>query len=123
MPPDAFLFCGRTYDVPAVFQIWERRGYERTLWMVETRHPDFDFLDDHVGAAFAIRRVGAWAGVVLDDLTGSPKSHHFILPTAPGVKAVMIELEREFRAVAGNVAGNPSLARSETVALYRSRVG
>ena len=40
VPDDAFLFCGSPYNVPAVFQIWERRTYPRELWPVETEHSD-----------------------------------------------------------------------------------
>lgn len=113
VPADAFLFRGKPYDVPAVFQIWKRKPRLRTLRLVETRHPDFEFCtkDD---ADFVIQRVGAQAGRIHFNFEASPASHYFI--RGP-VLHIMLQLP--FASVAGNVAGNPSLAKSEMVALYR----
>lgn len=116
VPDDAFLFRSRPYNVPAVFQVWERRGTQRAPWLLETRHPDFEFTTPD-RADFAIQRVGARAGRVHHDVTASPSSHYFI---RGNVEAVMAALD--FASVVGNVAGNPSLSKSEIVALYRAYV-
>jgi len=118
VPDDAFLFRGNPYNVPAVFQIWERRPRPRQPRPVETRHPDFEFTTPEQ-ADFVIQRVGARAGRVHRDFTRSPNSHYFIKAVAPGVEAIMRKLG--FASVVGNVAGNPSLSRSEIVALYRQQ--
>ena len=113
MPANAFLFRGRQYNVPADFQLWERRPVQRALRAVETSHPDFEFTTPD-RADFAIQRVGARAGRVHRDLTASPSSHYFIRGKVAGI------MERlDFASVTRNVAGNPSLAKSEIVALYR----
>lgn len=116
VPEHAFLFRGKPYNVPAVFQIWERRPYPRVLKPVETRHPDFVFTTPE-DADFAIQRVGARAGRVHRDFARSPNSHYFIRAVAPGIEAIMRKLD--FASVVGNVAGNPSLAKSEIIGLYR----
>lgn len=113
VPADAFLFRGRRYDVPAVFQIWQRRAEPRPLRKVETTHQDFEFTTPD-NADFAIQRVGARAGRIHHDFGMSPSSHHFI---KGDVEAIMAELD--FGRVARDVAGNPSLSKSEIVALYR----
>lgn len=118
VPDNAFLFRGKPYNVPAVFQIWERRTEPRQLRPVETGHPDFEFTTPEL-ADFVIQRVGARAGRVHRDFTRSPSSHYFIKAVAPGVEAIMRKLG--FASVVGNVAGNPSLSRSEIVALYRQQ--
>lgn len=110
---NAFLFESKLRDVPAVFQIWERRSQQRVLQPVETRHPDFEFTHP-ARADFAIQRVGARAGRVHHDFNASQSSHYFI---RGDVEAIMAQLD--FASVAGNVAGNPSLSRSEIVLLYR----
>lgn len=115
VPANAFVFRSKPYDVPAVFQIWERRREPRKLRQCETRHPDFEFTT-YDRADFAIQRVGAQAGRVHHDFTVSAKSHYFI---RGDVEAVMRQLD--FSKVTRNVAGNPSLAKSEIVALYRER--
>ena len=116
VPDDAFIFRSKPYSVPAVFQIWERRAEPRKLQFAETRHPDFQFTTPDL-ADFAIQRIGQRAGRVHRDLTASPRSHYFI---KGDVEAVMRELD--FASVVGNAAGNPSLAKSEIISLYRTWV-
>lgn len=113
VPTNAFLFRSEPFHVPAVFQIWERRPVERVLQSVETSHPDFVFTKPEL-ADFAIQRVGANAGRVHHDLNMSLSSHYFI---KGDVETTMKRLD--FASVAANVAGNPSLAKSEIVRLYR----
>ena len=109
---DAFLFRGRPYNVPATFQIWVRRPQPRPLRQVAPTHVDFEFTTPD-RADFAIQRVGARAGRIHHDFTASPNSHYFIRGK---VEAVMAQLA--LADAAKNVAGNPSLAKSEIVALY-----
>lgn len=116
VPDDAFLFRSKPYSVPAVFQIWERRAEPRKLQLEETRHPDFQFTTPDL-ADFAIQRVGHRAGRIHGNLTASPRSHYFM---KGDVEAVMRELD--FASVVANVAGNPSLAKSEIISLYRAWV-
>jgi predicted RNA methylase len=121
LPADAFEFKGVPYDVPTIFQIWERRAVERSLWHVETRHPDFEFTtSDH--AHFAIQRVGANAGRIHCNFEASPNAHYFIRAVSSPPHVLRQTMARlNLAGAASNVAGNPSLAKSEIVALYRSR--
>lgn len=125
VPANAFLFMGKPYNVPAVFQIWERRGVARTLHVIETSHPDFEFTTWDQ-ADFAIQRVGAKAGRIHHDFERSANAHFFVRVATRSTRArdriqrVMRMLD--FPAAAGNVAGKPSLAKSEIVALYRAFV-
>ena len=114
---DAFLFRSKPYDVPAVFQIWERRDDLRELRHVAIHHPDFSWTTAD-RADFGIQRVGARAGRVHRDFTRSPSSHYFI---RGNVEPIMKRLN--FAKVALNVAGNPSLSKSEIVSLYRQLTG
>lgn len=94
---------------------------KRPRWHVETRHPDFEFTTPDK-AHFAIQRVGANAGRVHCNFKASGNSHYFIRAVGmpPHVlKRVMTQLD--LAGAASNVAGNPSLAKSEIVALYRNR--
>jgi predicted RNA methylase len=116
VPDDAFVFRSKPYDVPATFQIWERRTEPRMLWPEKTRHPDFEFTKSCC-ADFAIQRVGVRAGRVHHDLTVSSSSHYFI---KGNVETIMRQLD--FGSVVGNVAGNPSLSKAEIVALYSKRI-
>lgn len=113
IPDHAFLFRGKPFDVPAVFQIWVRRPGQRALIPVETSHPDFEFTIPQQ-ADFAVQRVGARAGRVHHDFDRSPNSHYFI---RGNVESIMKRLN--YASVVGNVAGNPSLSRAELISLYK----
>lgn len=119
VPSRAFIFQGQPRTVPTAFQVWERRDYERPLILEQTEHADFRFVDA-TQANFALNRVGAQAGQVHKHFGKSPRSTYFI---DGEVEHVMRRLEPAFRAAAANTAGNPSLARSEVVALYRAHTG
>lgn len=114
VPANAFLFKGKPYNVPAVFQIWQCQAGERALLPTEKTHPDFQFTT-RTRAQFAIQRVGAQAGRVHHDFTRSDSSTYFI---SGDVEAIMRQLD--FKTAAANVAGNPSLSKAEVVALYRA---
>lgn len=122
MPNDAFLFEGRPYDVPTVFQIWEHRRTKRAKWPEDVTHPDFTFIspddrDFKNQVDFAIQRVGARAGLIHHDFDRGKTWNYFI---KGDVEAIMRQLD--FATVARNTAGNPSLAKAEIVLLYRAYV-
>jgi hypothetical protein len=123
VPANAFLFMGKPYNVPAVFQIWERRGVARAPHVIETNHPDFEFTTWDQ-ADFAIQRVGARAGRIHRDFERSANAHYFVRVADRSARAIdrVLRIMRllDFRSAAGNVAGNPSLAKSEIVALYQA---
>jgi site-specific DNA recombinase len=113
LPRNAFIFREAQYDVQTIFQIWVRCREPRKMHRLERRHPDFEFTTAD-RADFAIRRIGARAGLIHHDLlTANPGSHYFI---AGDVEAVMAQLD--LKSVASNVASIPSLSKAEIVALY-----
>lgn len=113
VPENSFIYEGEEYDVPCVFQIWEKRAPQRTKIAVETSHPDFRFTTPD-GADFALQRVGVNAGRIKTDLGVSEQSHYFIQGNIATFRAL------DFNGVKFNTAGNPSIAKSEIVALYRA---
>jgi len=125
VPADAFRFMGKPYNVPAVFQIWERRDSERALHVTDTSHKDFAFTTPGK-ADFAIQRVGANAGRIHHDFERSTNAYYFVRVATRSARAIdrvqRIMRLLDFRGAAGNVAGNPSLAKSEIVALYQAFV-
>jgi hypothetical protein len=117
VPSGAFTFEGKRCTVPTVFQLWERGVEQRALDQGLTQHADFEFTTPDK-ADFAIQRVGANAGTVHYNFEMSPSSHYFV--RGP-VEHIMRKLN--FRAVACNTAGNPSLAKREIVRLYMEYLG
>lgn len=116
LDPYSFEFEGADYDVPCVFQVYERRSTMREVTLGDLAHSDFEFCAPAV-ADFAIRRVGGLAGKVISDFASySPASHYYIKAAVPGCKAVFERLNWED--VKHNTAGNPSISKRELVRGY-----
>ena len=116
---NSFVFDGKAYDVPCVFQVWQKRDELRLTPPPLTTHDDFQWVEP-TSADFAIQRVGGRAGkIITSGFHGLPRSsHHFIKSLVPSVLTTMQALD--FDSVKWDTAGNPSVSRSEIVALYTS---
>lgn len=76
LPEDSFLLDGDEYVVKCVFQIWERKEYERK--QIETiTECGFSYVNSD-DANISIRRVGFYAGKASTDTSKSKQSHYFI---------------------------------------------
>jgi hypothetical protein len=114
LPENSFTLEGKNYPVPCVFQVWKYSDVKREKIKLPTTHPDFSFVSSEE-ADFSLRRVGGNAGKLNDHNNFSPSSNYFI---KGAVKDVFEELEEDFRAVAKDTAGNPSLSKGEIVRIY-----
>lgn len=115
---DAFLLNGEHYDVPCVFQIWERRAEERPV-TAQAQPCGFTYVKPGEAYTFALRRVGVYAGrcYPVDGTSYSAQSHYFIKVDPEknlGVEAVERILrmmnEHEFPS---NTVGPRSLSKGE----------
>ena len=81
MPCNAFLINGEQYDVPCVFQIWEKKDSMREA-PVKLEPLGYGFVKREEAHDIAFRRVGFYAGKIIRVGEGtealSPQSHHFI---------------------------------------------
>lgn len=119
VPQFAFIFEGKPYHVPAVFQIWERQTTSRLLMPTPVDHADFVFTGP-CHADVAIRRVGAKAGQLSADLAVSNQSHYFIRCVASHARLILkTSIFRDAAAeFARNATGQPSLAKPELIMAY-----
>ena len=81
---DAFLINGEKYDVPCLFQIWKRQDTDRKISPILNPN-GYTFVKDKMHATFALRRVGVYAGKMIDMLQDdfnfnrlSDQSHYYI---------------------------------------------
>tara|TARA_B100001029_G_scaffold177906_1_gene183449 strand:+ start:1227 stop:2072 length:846 start_codon:yes stop_codon:yes gene_type:complete len=81
---NGFSVNGKDYDVPCIFQVWERRENNRYI-EPKLEPKGYKFVKDKMKATFALRRVGVYAGKMIDMLqdginfTGlSDQSHYYI---------------------------------------------
>ncbi len=84
IPNDSFLINGENYSVPCVFQIWKRQDIDRKISPI-LKPKGYIFVKDKMHATFALRRVGVYAGKIIDMLQDgidfenlSDQSHYYI---------------------------------------------
>lgn len=127
---EPFRVGAALHQVNAVFQIWRRGGNRRPKSVRKTTHPDFRFVASAVGADFVIRRVGGRAGKILPSINESAATHGYSPSSNLFVKAAGVDpeiLEARFRTlnfteVRECVAANPSVSKSDIVALYQAQL-
>lgn len=117
LPPRSFTLAGKPYAVPCVFQVWVWKADPREKILLPTSHPDFSFVSPPE-CDFSIRRVGGSAGIINEHNNYSPSSNYFI--KGP-VKEIFSRLETEFKEIAANTVGNPSLSKSELIYIYATK--
>ena len=111
----AFILDGSEYDVPCVFQVWERRDKPReTIHAGENTH----FVKTNKGDAdIALRRVGGKAGKILEGLNHSASSTYFLksLTTKEDLCYKLKTIEDKLLSESVKTAGVRSVSEDEIV--------
>lgn len=115
LEPYSFIYNNKSYDVPCVFQIYEKRNYDRIKIIPKNKSDLFEFTDKE-NADIAIRRVGRLAGkVILDFKEYKKSSNYFIkLKNKDNINKIN-DLYILLNNSAKNSAGNPSLSKDELI--------
>lgn len=122
LPEDSFLHEGKKYNVPCVFQIWEKRKDKRKKIILKTKSEYFDFCKKEE-ADFAIRRVGVLAGKVFEEHSKYKDASHYYIKSRKNKDVLLYNMKKcfhEFQEIARNTAGNPSLSKSELIQIYEN---
>lgn len=78
IPENSFVIDGKEYDVPCVYQIWQKKDHPR-LQEKKTQPIGFEFVKKNQSPDISFRRVGVNAGVIDKVIeTKSEQSHYFI---------------------------------------------
>ena len=109
LPKNSFLLNGAEYDVPCIFQIWQKLEIPRYTHKVRLSH--YVQFVQKADAEFAIRRVGGRAGKVLDGTDHNPNSTYFCKECKKGVKDILEKID--FTEVVNSTAGARSLSKIE----------
>jgi hypothetical protein len=113
MPKNAFVLNGSPYDVPCVFQIWQRRAEARPP-VIAVEAVGFQYVKD--GYDLAVRRVGALAGRAYPAAGGpySVQSHYFLkLGGGRTTDASVVTARLNAHEFPSNTVGPRSLSKSE----------
>jgi hypothetical protein len=127
LPVNSFVLNGTPYDVPCVFQIWQKKMVNRPI---EVAIPPVGFqyvkVDDATAYDVAFRRVGGHAGkcFVNDGITKyNAQSHHFLKfddACAPFMGSIIEKINAH--TFPSNTVGPRSLSKSEINAVLNDIV-
>ena len=74
----SFIINNEEYDVPCIFQIWERKSIHRDLPIL-LQSKGFEFVKKNNNPDYSLRRVGVYAGKIDAEIDSkSEQSHYFI---------------------------------------------
>ncbi len=112
---DSFVINGSKYDVPCVFQIWQKKNFDRPM-DAKTRPCGFEYVKSTEACHIAFRRVGGLAGrcYKVDDTPLSAQSHYFIRLNADvqcNAERIIAQINRH--TFPSNTIGPRSLSKSE----------
>jgi len=114
LPKDSFEVNQVAYDVPCVFQIWEKKDTDRTK-VDPVKESGFQYVKESEEYHIAFRRVGGKAGTCfLRDTGFSLQSHYFLKLDEPYIGKAQQILESVNKHVfPSNTVGPRSLSKSE----------
>ena len=109
----------RDYKVPTVFQMWEKKEFERENIPVFKTCEDFDFVSPSEGD-FSLRRVGGAAGTIFDDCDREEPSHYFIKSKSgcSNVKNILNSIEWTKDGPKYDTIGYPSVSKNDLIKGY-----
>lgn len=118
LPKESFVVNSEPYDVPCVFQIWERKDTPRILDVKQIPN-GFEFVKHTDQHDIVFRRVGVNAGKCYLPNNQSPQSHYFIKFEQKQDIINLIEKsqETEFKQ---NTTGPKSISKSEACLILTS---
>ena len=117
---NGFLVDDNVYDVPCVFQIWQRKGENRSV--SEKLIPKgFQFVKKSENPDIAFRRVGVYAGNVYTDIsTKSEQSHYFIKFDKKISESMIEQLNAIVFSSRDNTVGPRSISKQELMKHYNT---
>jgi len=126
LPDNSFIKDGKPYNVPACFQVWERRLVKRTPIQVNLDNDWFEFVKKSDNPDLAVRRVGFTVGKCLADLKPCKEHSFYFLKLRKGINrrsfSAHINSIRQgplLVAMAANTVGARSLSQGEFVEILR----
>ena len=118
---NGFLVDDNVYDVPCVFQIWQRKGENRSV--SEKLIPKgFQFVKKSENPDIAFRRVGVYAGNIFkDDIENkSEQSHYFIKFDEKIPESTIEQLNTIVFDSRDNTVGPRSISKQELMKYYNT---
>jgi hypothetical protein len=120
LPEKSFLVDDMEHNVPCVFQIWEKRSYNRDV-IEKLEALNFVFVKKMENPDISFRRVGVNAGMIDININEkSIQSHYFIKFTNNKSINDNIELLKTIKFNENNTVGPKSISKQELILKYNS---
>jgi hypothetical protein len=118
LPDNSFLVDGKTHDVPCIFQIWQKRDYNRDI--VQKIEPsNFVFVNQYENPDISFRRVGVNAGKIdINTNEKSAQSHYFIKFTNGKSVQENIDSLKSITYDFNNTVGPKSISKQELISKF-----
>jgi predicted RNA methylase len=115
LPKDAFLVNNAPYDVPCVFQIWEKKSHKRIV--IEKLKPNhYTFVKKIDNPDISFRRVGVNAGMInVSYQDKSEQSHYFIKFSNSFSEKMLEELKTIQYPGRDHTVGPKSISKQEVI--------
>ena len=122
LPINSFNINNNTYDVPCVFQIWEKKSYNR----IKPSKPlpiNFKYVKKEEQPDISFRRIGVKAGKIDKNIEKSIQSHYFIKFDKHIDIDKTISLLEQIRFI-DNICGNeyPSISKPQLTSILNELI-
>lgn len=115
LPEKAFLVDNIEYNVPCIFQIWEKKLYNRDI-IIKLEPINFIFVQKKENPDISFRRVGVNAGLIdINIIDKSIQSHYFIKFTNDKSIDDNISLLSKIKFDFNNTVGPKSISKQELI--------
>lgn len=111
LPSGSFIVDGKAYDVPCIFQIWEKKSINRVT-NKKLEPIGFKFVEKWENPDISFRRVGVYAGKIDTNIEDkSIQSHYFI--KLENISEEIVEALKKIEYTSNNTVGPKSISKQE----------
>lgn len=112
LPDNSFIVEGKEYDVPCVFQIWEKR-VEQRIKKEKLKPVNFKFVDKSEPHDISFRRVGVYAGKIDTETTDKNVQSHYFIKFTKKINKQIIDSLTNITFDTDNTVGPKSISKQE----------
>jgi hypothetical protein len=117
LPEKSFLLNGKDYNVPCVFQIWEKRATQREPHTL-LEPLSYEFVKKGDNPHISFRRVGVYAGAIDTNTSDkSVQSHYFIRFSFQLTDSILKKL-KDIKYEFNNTVGPKSISKQELIVKF-----
>ena len=108
-----YNFCGFKRKVPTIFQIWEKRNYNRNP-VIRLVSKNIEFVKKSENPVLAFTRVGSKSGQISDIIYNKSESSHYFIKFKNGFNMFnFIKVYKKIKFCHNNTVGQKSISQQE----------